>query len=173
MRVDRLETASFSAVASAARASRIRFSRMSRIIASALKALKEATTAADPNEVVEAFFEFGIHGVGAFQPAKIGMLFGQRIVDNVSPEKQEQRLGVGAREADREAAAAVDEEVSGGVQGECFGADGKAASAGKKGQDTGAGDMFGAGVCAGGCFGQERMIGETRGRICREEFRWE
>ncbi len=84
--------------------------------------------------------------MGAFQPAKIGMLFGQRIVDNVSPEKQEQRLGVGAREADREAAAAVDEEVSGGVQGECFGAEGKAAGAGKKGQDTGAGDMFGAGV---------------------------
>ena len=52
----------------------------------------------------------------AFQPAKIGMLFGQRIVDNVGPKKQKQRLCVGPGRRIERRLPLVDEEVSGGVQ---------------------------------------------------------
>jgi hypothetical protein len=46
-----------------------------------------AATADDASEPGEAFAESGGHRMRAFQPAKIGMLFGQRFIDDIRPEE--------------------------------------------------------------------------------------
>jgi hypothetical protein len=111
-----------------------------------LQGAERAGAVAKADEPFQAVLQVRIHGVGAFEQAKIGMVFGQRFIDCAGPEEEEERLCFGTGQADREAAVAVDEKVLGIVEGNGFIVERKAAGSGKHRKDAGAGDMWGAGI---------------------------
>ncbi len=94
---------------------------------------ERAATVAKADQPPEAVLQDGIHGVSALEPAKIGMVFGQRFMDGVGPEEEEERLYFGAGNTDGQAAALADNEVSGRVEGDRFVVDRKPAAAGYHG----------------------------------------
>jgi len=134
---------------------------------------ERAAAVAKADQPLEAVLQDGIHGVSALEPAKIGMVFGQRFMDGVGPEEEEERLYFGAGpafaeasagEADGQAAALVDDEVSGRVEGDRFVVDRKPACSGYHGKDAGAGDMLGEDIGFSDRFHQEGMIGKVECR---------
>ena len=82
-----------------------------------LQGAERAATVAKADQPFEAILKRGIHGVSAFQPNQVGFLFAQGFINGLGPEEEEKRLGFGAGQPDRQAAALVDDQVLSRVKG--------------------------------------------------------